>query len=231
MDELLKEIGRNPDVISNFTYTQFIFALVLATVLSTLVGLVYKMTHTGLAYSRSFTITMVAMSITICFIMLIIGSNLARAFSLVGALSIIRYRNAVKESRDTAYIFLAMAIGMACGTKLFGMGVIFTFFASAILFLFEYVQFGSVNRQHRLLQVSGPSGSGLFSDLESAISKFAGGRYTLISTEIHGEDKTQVFNIEVRASKLKNQSLDEHFSPFAKDLNIKVLTGFERFNV
>jgi uncharacterized membrane protein YhiD involved in acid resistance len=55
----------------------------------------------------------------VALVMLIVGSNIARAFSLVGALSIIRFRNAVKESRDVGFIFLTMAIGMAVGTRFY----------------------------------------------------------------------------------------------------------------
>ena len=75
------------------------------------------------------------MSVTVAFIMLIIGSNLARAFSLVGALSIVRYRNAVKDTQDISYIFMALAIGMAAGTKLYLYAIIFTLFGAILLMI------------------------------------------------------------------------------------------------
>jgi hypothetical protein len=66
------------------------------------------------------------MTMVVGIIMLIIGSNIARAFTLVGALSIIRFRNAIKETRDVGYIFFAMAIGMACGTRFYLLAILAT---------------------------------------------------------------------------------------------------------
>ena len=91
-----------------------------------IVGYTYRITHQGPSYSQTTVHTMIIMSVVVSLIMLIIGTNIARAFSLVGALSIIRFRNAVKESRDVAFYFLAMAIGMACGTQHTALAILFT---------------------------------------------------------------------------------------------------------
>jgi len=66
-------------------------------------------------------------------VMLIIGSNIARAFALIGSLSIIRFRNAVKETRDVGFIFFTMAVGMAVGTKFYLLAVITAMFVSLII--------------------------------------------------------------------------------------------------
>ncbi|MBM4013406.1 MAG: DUF4956 domain-containing protein [Planctomycetes bacterium] len=105
-----------------------------AFVLSLLVGYVYKVTHAGPSYSQTTVHTMVIMAICVALMMQIIGTNIARAFSLVGALSIIRFRNAVKESRDVAFFFLTTAIGMACGTGFGAVALLFTLLACAILY-------------------------------------------------------------------------------------------------
>lgn len=86
--------------------------------------------------------TLVMCGMIIGAVMLIIGSNVARAFSLVGALSIIRFRNAVKDPRDVAFIFLAMAIGMACGTGFYLIGVTLTGITSAAILMMSFMKFG-----------------------------------------------------------------------------------------
>jgi uncharacterized membrane protein YhiD involved in acid resistance len=70
--------------------------------------------------------------------MIIIGSNIARAFALVGAMSIVRFRNPIKETRDLVYIFAAIAAGMAAGTGFFSMSVLFAilFFLTSLIFGF-----------------------------------------------------------------------------------------------
>jgi hypothetical protein len=153
MDELLKQLQAGQESLApGFTLAEFLLSMVLATLLSMAISLVYRRTHGGISYSRSFVLTIIIMSVTVSFIMLIIGSNLARAFSLVGALSIVRYRNAVKDSRDISYVFLAMAVGMACGVKLYGMAVIFTVFSCGLLLLLDGISFGAQGRLERLLQ-------------------------------------------------------------------------------
>ena len=81
-----------------------LIALVLCYLCSLSIGLVYRYTHRSPGYSQSYVQTLVLTSLVTTLIMLVIGSNLARAFSLVGALSIIRFRNAIKETRDVGYI-------------------------------------------------------------------------------------------------------------------------------
>jgi hypothetical protein len=98
----------------------------LSFVLALLIGWVYQSTYKGVAYTQSYVHTLVLMSMVVAVIMLIIGSNIARAFTLVGALSIVRFRNAIKDTRDVGFIFFAMAVGMACGTRFYTLAVIAT---------------------------------------------------------------------------------------------------------
>jgi len=114
------------DTTNVFTPNDVIFTIILSFVLSLLIGWVYKITHHGTSYTQSYVHTLVMMTMVVAIIMLIIGSNIARAFTLVGALSIVRFRNAVKETRDVGFIFFALAIGMACGTRFYLLAIIST---------------------------------------------------------------------------------------------------------
>lgn len=133
MDELLKELERFKDLTAAFTLTDVAIVMALSCALTTALALTYRHTHRGTSYSQSFAQTLVVMGMVTAVIMLIIGSNIARAFSLVGALSVIRFRNAVKETRDVAYMFVAMAVGMACGTRFYLLGVFATTAMSAVM--------------------------------------------------------------------------------------------------
>ena len=84
-----------------FSATDLLLAMVTAALLSFVLSAVYRHTHRGTSYSQSLLVTMVLMAVATSVVMLIIGSNIARAFSLVGALSIIRFRTAVKDPKDT----------------------------------------------------------------------------------------------------------------------------------
>ena len=116
------------------------------------------MTHRGLSYSVNYVHTLLIMGITTCIIMLIIGSNIARAFSLVGALSIIRFRNAVKETRDVGFLFMAMAVGMGCGTGFFIQATVFALFAGAMVYVLQRFQIGALSTRELVMTVHLPDG-------------------------------------------------------------------------
>lgn len=90
--------------------------IALAFLLGVVTACLYLLTSDTPNGSRSFTTTLAMLSMVTAMVMMVIGNNIARAFGLVGALSIIRFRTAVKDTRDTAFVFLALAAGMAAGT-------------------------------------------------------------------------------------------------------------------
>lgn len=138
-----------------------IWVLVLAMAItygcSLAIGLVYRYTHRSPGYSQSYVQTLVLTSLVTTLIMLVIGSNLARAFSLVGALSIIRFRNAIKETRDVGYIFFSMAVAMASGTRFFAIAMLATGLISVGMLMLHFFDFGATRREaERLLRVRLP---------------------------------------------------------------------------
>lgn len=88
----------------------------------------YKITYAGAAYSRKFNVTLGTITIVTTMIMSVISNNVALSLGMVGALSIIRYRTAIKDVRDASYIFWAIAVGIGCGVSqyaLIGIGSVF----------------------------------------------------------------------------------------------------------
>lgn len=135
MENLLNEIFNFQDLSGTFSTTDVVLGLALTFVLVSFVGWVYQKTHKGTSYTQSYVQTLVLMALVVDIIMLVVGSNIARAFSLVGALSIIRFRNAMKETRDVGFIFFAMAIGMATGTKFYFLAVVATIVICMIIYI------------------------------------------------------------------------------------------------
>jgi uncharacterized membrane protein YhiD involved in acid resistance len=156
MDELLKDLERTGNLTSTLTFFDVAVALSLSFVLSLVVGWVYRATHKGISYSQQYVHTLVMMGTVVSLIMLIIGSNVARAFALVGALSIIRFRNAVKETRDVGFIFLAMAIGMAVGTRFYLLAIFSTAVLSAFVIVLGRFNLFAKEVTERILRVRFP---------------------------------------------------------------------------
>lgn len=98
--------------------------LCVAAILGAVVAWVYRRTRRGAEISSSFPVTLVLLAILIAMVTQVIGDNVARAFSLVGALSIVRFRTVVRDTQDTAYVIFAVVVGMAVGANDFWVGII-----------------------------------------------------------------------------------------------------------
>jgi uncharacterized membrane protein YhiD involved in acid resistance len=126
----------------NYTPMEVILNSLIAFVLGLVIAYTYKKTHQGLSYSQSFVLTIIFITIIIGFVMMVIGNSLARAFALVGALSIIRFRTVVKDTKDTAYVFMALAVGMGAGTGNYFIAFYATFFMSSVAWILYKFNFG-----------------------------------------------------------------------------------------
>lgn len=133
--DTIEQIFNFQDLTGTFSVTDVVLSLFLSFVLTAFIGWVYQTTHKGTSYTQSYVHTLVLMGMVVSIIMLIVGSNIARAFSLVGALSIIRFRNAIKETRDVGFVFFAVAIGMATGTKFYLLAIIAAVIISLVILL------------------------------------------------------------------------------------------------
>ncbi len=154
MDELLRQAAPSGNT---FGLAETFLALGLSFALCLMLAYFYRQSHRGLSYSVSFVHATILLGVTVSIIMLIVGSNIARAFTLVGALSIIRFRNPVKDSRDVAFLFVAMAIGMAVGTGFYLTATIFTLFISFIAYALSRFGIGTTSRREQLLKVHAPA--------------------------------------------------------------------------
>ncbi len=141
--DFLRELFSTSGAVDTVPVIDMVRAAFMSFALALIVGYTYRITHQGPSYSQTTVHTMVIMAVVVSVIMLIIGTNIARAFTLVGALSIIRFRNAVKESRDVAFYFLAMAIGMACGTHHLAIAAMFILIACPMIYFMARFNIGA----------------------------------------------------------------------------------------
>jgi uncharacterized membrane protein YhiD involved in acid resistance len=111
---------------------QALLSYAIAFALAFLWATVYRKTHTGVAYTRSFYLTLILVAPIVAMVMMAIGSNVALSLGLVGALSIIRFRTVIKDTKDMAFLFMSIAIGLTCGSNTWMVGVIGTVAVSAI---------------------------------------------------------------------------------------------------
>ncbi len=185
--------------------SEILINLIIAFILGVIVSLVYKKTHKGLSYSQSFMVTNIFVCVIVCMVIMIIGNSLARAFALVGALSIIRFRTVVKDTKDTAYIFWSLAAGMACGTGSYFLALAGTIILSGIAFILYFTNFGSIIKSEFILQFRTSSGDDkITSEYNKIISEYAKSS-TLLHSEASGDGKTIKISLDIVMKEDKKQ--------------------------
>jgi uncharacterized membrane protein YhiD involved in acid resistance len=98
---------------------------------------VYKKTYTGVMYSMNFNLTILLTSMVTAMVMMVIGTNLALSLGMVGALSIIRFRSAIKDPRDIGFLFWGIAAGLSAGTGSIVIAIIGSLIIALLLFVFK----------------------------------------------------------------------------------------------
>lgn len=114
---------------------RMIIALAMALLMGMLIYQVYKKFYTGVVYSRSFSVTLIGMTVLTAMVTLAISSNVVISLGMVGALSIVRYRTAVKDPMDLLYLFWAITTGITTGAGVYGLAIA----AAAIMILLFYI--------------------------------------------------------------------------------------------
>lgn len=124
------------DKVTSFSVVDTLIAMCVAFALGLFIFLVYKKTFSGVMYSASFGVSLIAMTLITTFIILAITSNVVLSLGMVGALSIVRFRTAVKEPLDISYLFWSIAVGIVVGAGLIPLAVIGTILIGIIMLLF-----------------------------------------------------------------------------------------------
>ncbi len=124
------------DRATEFAMVDFVIAMALSFALGLFIFYIYKKTYHGVMYSESFGISLMAMSMITTLIILAVTSNIVLSLGMVGALSIVRFRTAVKEPMDIAYLFWAIAVGIVLGAGLIPLAVFGSLFVGVILYVF-----------------------------------------------------------------------------------------------
>ena len=130
------------------TVETIVLRMAAASILACFIYLSYRISHDGSIYSRKFNVSLVALTMITTTVMIVIGNNIALSLGMVGALSIVRFRTAIKDARDTMYIFWTIVVGICCGSGDYLVAGIGSAFVFGLLLLF-----GRVKNDNRMLLI------------------------------------------------------------------------------
>lgn len=169
-EQMLELLSKSSTTLST---TEVIINFAVALVLGLVVFISYRTAHTRVAYSARFNVSVLMLTMITTLVMSVIGNNIALSLGMVGALSIVRFRTAIKDPRDTAYIFWGIAIGICCGVADYMVAIIGTVFIFVLLVIFGMVQ----DNQRFLLVIR--AGREKEKDVIKAVNEFYGNKAEL----------------------------------------------------
>ena len=130
-----------------------LFIIVLAFAVGMFIGFIYMWTHEALSYSRTFVSALAMMPLIVAMLMLAMAGNIFVAFGLLGVFGVVRFRNVLKDTRDTIFILWAIMEGVAIGTTRFSTGAMGALGIAAALFCLRFISFGTRRRYDAVLSL------------------------------------------------------------------------------
>lgn len=116
-----------------------LFSVVLAFAVGLGIAAVYRLNFRGVMYSSNFTLTLVLMTLITTPVVMCIRESIQLSMGMVGALSIVRFRNAVKDPMDLVFLFWSISIGIVCGAKLYALAVLLSLVLTVLVFVLDFI--------------------------------------------------------------------------------------------
>lgn len=135
-NDIFKKSFLNFDKIDNITFMQIFFVMLVAFLVGTFIYYVYKRSYNGVIYNRNFNLSLIIVCMITAMVIVTISSNIVLSLGMVGALSIVRFRVAVKDPLDVAYLFWAIAAGIATGAGTYQVTIFGSIFIGLIILIF-----------------------------------------------------------------------------------------------
>lgn len=196
-EQLLNYFSANTGAL---TLQDVILNFLVAVALGAVIYISYRISHSGAAYSARFNVSLLMLTLVTTLVMNVIGNNIALSLGMVGALSIVRFRTAIKDPRDTAYIFWGIAVGICCGVSEYVMAGVGTL----VIFL-TLIFFGAVKSNERyLLIIRCPQGKAR--EVENMVESRFNGRARLRVDNSTAENAEYIYELsEKTVNKVKKQ--------------------------
>ncbi len=186
MEEQLESI-----FIFRITPAEAIANLAVALLCGILISLFYRATYKGVSYSSHYVISIIMLAMITALVIMVIGNNLARAFGLVGAMSIIRFRTAVKDTQDIMYIFFALAAGLACGAGMYAIAFISTLFIGFSLMIASAIYSENPAKREYLLQIVHLGSKVEKNKFDKTLNKYLS-KYNLVNVKNLTDDRGEI---------------------------------------
>jgi hypothetical protein len=209
VDQFMRALEGSNRWFADYSFESIVLSLLLSFVLGQLIAWIYSWSHSGLSYSRSFTQSLVLMTLVVSLVMYVIGNSIITAFGLLGALALIRFRNVLKDTRDTVFVFIALVTGMAVGSQRYMTAIVGTVALALAALYLDMTSFGTQGRFDGYLTCRLSAGSDR-SDMSQLLHRFCRA-IKQVSTRQSGEEEgaEMVYQVGLRDRERVAELLDE----------------------
>ncbi len=227
MNTLFNEILSN--VSNDITVSSALVAMLISLLMGAAIAFTYRKTQDEDFYQQSFAVTLVMLPIILSVIIIFIGSNIARAFSLAGTLSIIRFRSAPGDPKDIGFIFFDIAAGLSCGVGLYAYGALFTAILCAVLVLTEKIHLFESKNVRKNLKITIPEDLNYQNAFDDILDKYTQ-KYSL--SKIRTTDLGSLFEVCYEVSMNKDENEQEFLNELrCRNGNLNIILSLAPQNV
>ena len=204
MQPVIPDIGGS---LAGVDITAMFIALVGSLVFSLVIAWVYKSTHKGLSYSQSFQFSLVLLGMLGAVVMMVASGSLLRAIGILGAFSLIRFRTAIKDPKDMAYILFTLSTGLAMGAQMYVLAAMTTVMVCLVILLLTWLNFGMTRHYEMVLRLFCKDGEVSTSGLEALLAKLSSS-YHLLSAHARGGRTELTYGVRPESSSSELTILD-----------------------
>ena len=205
MEQIEGAVSSTLNSVLPMTVGEELITLLAALIFGVVIAVTYMATQKREGYSQSLALTLTMLPVILAMIILFVGSNVARAFSLAGTLSIIRFRSAPGEPKDIGYIFFDIAAGLACGVGQFLYGALFVVTVCLFMIVLNAVRFGTPKKSIKTLKITIPEDLDYQNAFKDILDRYTS-HYTL--KKVKTTDLGSLFELEYKIN-MKNDVDDK----------------------
>jgi uncharacterized membrane protein YhiD involved in acid resistance len=205
----------------NISIFEVLLAMILPFILSIVIAMIYKKNIDLKNFNKDTFLAIILFSVFTSVITLVIGSNIARAFGLVGALSVIRFRTAIKSPLEIIYIFWALCVGMACGVGYYGVALITVVMGGVFLKIIQLLNLAELDFFEVLVKVETKIETNALNSIFEKHSK----SFECISTIVEEVNRVSIYKV-ILSKKMDSTALANELSQSSEVLDAKIISTF-----
>lgn len=198
------------EIAEQLTAVSVLEILASSIVIGLVISLVYLLTHKKEGYSQAFCVALVLLAPIVGMVILLIGNNVARAFSLAGAFALIRFRSAPGDPKDIAFVFLSVVMGLACGMGFWLYAGIATLVICAVIILLHITNFAGKRGNHYELKITVPETLNYVGAFDEVLKKYNNSfKISRVKSVDFGALFEITFDINMKDEKQMREMLDD----------------------